>query len=59
MVVAAQISLVTVTAVSRGFMSGPVYINSMRLLGLLMCLMAALLMFDTWQLLEQGLCLQR
>ncbi len=51
MVVIAQMSLVTVTAISRGFMSGPVYINIMRLLGLLMLLMAILLAHDTWLML--------
>lgn len=54
MVVFAQMSLVTITAVSRGFMSGPVYIYSMRFLGLLMCLMAILLMHDSWLMLEPG-----
>lgn len=55
MVVLAQISLVAITAVSRGFMSGPIYINTMRFLGVLMCLMGLLLMHDTWQMLEKGL----
>ena len=52
MVVLAQVSLVTITAISRGFMSGPVYINIMRLLGLLMVLMALLLAHDTWLMLQ-------
>lgn len=55
MVVLAQIGLVSVTAVSRGFMSGPFYIYSMRFLGLLMLLMAALLAQDTWQMLHSAL----
>lgn len=54
MVVLAQMSLVTITAASRGFMSGPIYLNSMRFLGVLMCLMAILLMHDTWQMLQQA-----
>ena len=51
MVVLAQLGLVTITAVSRGFMSGPVYITIMRLLGLLMVIMAVLLAHDTWLML--------
>ncbi len=51
MVVLAQLGLVSITAVSRGFMSGPVYITIMRLLGLLMVIMAVLLAHDTWLML--------
>ncbi len=54
MLVSSKVILAWLTAKSRAFLSGTFYLNTIRLLGLMMCLLAFTLLYDGFKLLNMA-----